>query len=220
MTEELFGTGTAPTGAVMEDAPRVVSTREFVGRQVSRIQAGYVRRPQAPWSRAALAQLRRGVGRPVGEVPEILELIVNPDGPPVWSDTPTRDEVAIHTALTLYAVHQQSQSAPMHTPRVTFGSALGALRYADGQENPGVIRRFQAMGTAGDLAELVHHARTLVTLLRSAGRPFDYGRFAEDLVFYQTPWRTDTVRLRWGRDFYRVAAPTPTTPSTSATEEP
>jgi CRISPR system Cascade subunit CasB len=215
MTDQAFG-----TGATAEVASRVVTTREFVARQVSRIQAGYVRRPQAPSSRAALAQLRRGVGREVGDVPEILELTVNPDAPPAWSDAPTRDEVAIHTAMTLYAVHQQSQSAPMHDPRVTFGTALGALRYADGQENPGVIRRFQAMGTAVDLTELVHHARTLVTLLRSGGRPFDYGRFAEDLVGYQTPWRANAVRLKWGRDFYRVAASAPTTSSTSATEEP
>jgi CRISPR system Cascade subunit CasB len=208
------------TGVTADPPPRVVTTREFVARQVSRIQAGYVRRPQAPSSRAALAQLRRGVGRAVGDVPEILELTVNSGAPPAWSDAPTRDEVAIHTAMTLYAVHQQSQSAPMHDPRVAFGTALGALRYSDGQENPGVIRRFQAMGTASDLTELVHHARTLVTLLRSGGRPFDYGRFAEDLVRYQTPWRTNAVRLKWGRDFYRVAAPAPTTSSTSATEEP
>lgn len=217
MTDQSPGTGTAPTSTTADSAPHV-ATREFVARSVARIQEGYLRRPQSSWSRASLAQLRRGVGRAVGSVPEILELTVNPDAPPAWSEAPTRDEIAIHTAMTLYAVHQQSQSMPMHVPRVSFGSALGTIRYVDGQEIAGVVRRFQAVGTATSLEELVHHARTLITLLRSANRGFDYGRFADDLVAFQDPRRADLVRLRWGRDFYRVAAPATTT-STIAAEE-
>lgn len=194
-----------------------VTTRDFVTRQVGRIQAGYTRRPQQPWARAALAQLRRGLGREVGAVPEVLELVVNPDAPVTRSEAPTSEENAIHLALTLYAVHQQSQSSPMHVPGVTFGTAVGSIRFQDGRENPGVVRRFQAMGTAVGLAEVAHHARTLVVLLRGSGRGFDYGRFAEDLAAYQLPWRADGVRLRWGRDFYRVS-PAPST-TTSATED-
>jgi len=194
-----------------------MTTRAFVARTVSRIQAGYVRRPQDPRARAALAQLRRGLGRDVGEVPEILEYTVNPDAPRPRTDEPTRDERAIHVAMTLYGLHQQSQQQPVNVPGVRFGTAVGRLRYSGGAENPGVVRRFQAFGTATDLGELVHHARTLVTLLRGAGQGFDYGAFAEDLVEYQDPRRVDRVRLRWGRDFYRVAAPDQT-PSV-ATEE-
>jgi len=213
MTDQSPGAGTR------EGMPGAfVSSREFVSRQVGRIQGGYLRRPQSAWSRASLAQLRRGVGRDVGAVPEILELTVNPDAPPAWSDAPTRDEIAVHTAMTLYAVHQQSQLLPMHASRVSFGSALGAIRYVDGKENAGVVRRFQAMGTASSLEELVHHARSLITMLRSANRGFDYGQFAEDLVMFQKPGRADRVRLKWGRDFYRAAVPPTTT--TSATEEP
>jgi CRISPR system Cascade subunit CasB len=194
-----------------------MTTRAFVARTVSRIQAGYVRRPQDPKARAALAQLRRGLGRDVGEVPEILEYTVNPDAPRPRSDEATHDERAIHVAMTLYGLHQQAQPQPMHVPHVGFGEALGRLRYAGGSENPGVVRRFQALGTATDLGELVHHARTLVTLLRGAGQGFDYGAFAEDLAEYQDPRRVDRVRLRWGRGFYRVAAPDQT-PSIASEE--
>lgn len=202
------GTGRAP-----------MTTRTFVARTVSRVQGGYVRRPQAPWARAALAQLRRGLGRQVGEVPEILEYTVNPDAPRPWSDEPTWDERAIHIAMTLYGLHQQSQAKPMHVPGLGFGVAVGALRYAGGAENPGVLRRFQALGTATDLDELVHHARSLIALLRGAERGFDYGSFAEDLAAYQDPRRVDRVRLRWGRDFYRVTAPDQTDQTRSATTE-
>lgn len=197
-----------------------MTTRAFVARTVSRVQAGYVRRPQDPRARAALAQLRRGLGRDVGEVPEILELTVNPGAPRPWGDEPTPDERAIHVAVTLYALHQQSQQKPMHVSGVGFGEALGRLRYAGGSENAGVVRRFQALGTATDLGELVHHARSLVPLLRGAGQGFDYGAFAEDLTAYQDPRRVDRVRLRWGRDFYRVAPPAENhQPSSATTEE-
>lgn len=194
-------------------------TGPFVASKIAKIQGAYTHRPQAPWARAALAQLRRGLGREVGDVPEILELTVNPDAPRPGTDEPTRDERAIHVAMTLYGLHQQSQSAPMHTPGVRFGTAVGSLRFAGGVENPGVHRRFQALGTATDLGELIHHARALVTLLRAAGRGFDYGRFAEDLADFQTPGRADRVRLRWGRDFYRVTAPEQTTSATPTEEQ-
>lgn len=195
-----------------------LGTGAFVASQVSRIQGGYTRRPQAPWARAALAQLRRGLGREPGAVPEILELTVNPDPAHPGFDEPTRDERAIHVAMTLYGLHQQSQSAGMHVPGVRFGAAVGGLRFAGGVENPGVARRFQALGTATNLEELVYHARALVTLLRSAGRGFDYGGFAEDVSSFQTPGRADRVRLRWGRDFYRVSPPEQT-PSAASNEE-
>ena len=51
--------------------------------------------------------------------------------------------------------------------------------------------------------EVVHHARGLITQLRSHGIPLDYGMFTEDLVYLQTRG-ADRVRLRWGRDFYRI----------------
>jgi CRISPR system Cascade subunit CasB len=183
------------------------STAAFVDAQVSRIQAGYLRYPPASSARADLARLRRGVGREAGTVPEIFSLTTNPDDSgSIGHDGPTADERAIHLALTLYAVHQQSQSRRMHERGRSFGSALGRIRYADGAENPGVVRRFQALGTATDLSEVAAHARALVTLLRSASQGFDYGLLARDLVRLQDPARAADVRLSWGRDFYRVRA--------------
>lgn len=206
MSEEVIDVATEAT----TPAPDVVvSTRDFVTRQVDRLQGEYLRPHPTSWSRATLAQLRRGVGKPVGELLDLLPLVVNPDAPRPRGEEPTADEIAIYTALTLYAVHQQSQRTRMHVPRASFGTALGGLRYAGGTENPGIVRRFQALGTASNLDELVYHARTLVTLLRSGDRGFDYGRFADDLVAFQDPRRRDFVRLAWGRDFYRVAAPSP-----------
>lgn len=203
----------APTG----------STRAFVESTVVRLQSGYLRDHPTSESRASLAKLRRGLGHEFGTIPEALPLTVDPAG---WNhalpDEPTADERAIHAALTLYALHQQSQSKRMHVPGVRFGQALGRVRYRDGAENPGVVRRFQALGTATSLTEVVVHARALITLLRGAGEGFDYGRFAADLVRLQDPVRAGSVRLDWGRDFYRTrppAADDSATPTDATSEE-
>jgi len=193
------------------------STWAFVDEQVSHIQRGYLRYPPASGARAALAKLRRGLGHEAGTVPEILKLTINPDAPRPHRDEPTADEHAIHAALTLYAVHQQSQNRQMHVRGRSFGSALGRIRYREGAENQGVVRRFQALGTATDLNEAVVHARALVTLLRGAGEAFDYGRFAVDLVRLQHPAHASAVRLAWGRDFYRTRPTAVDEPADSAT---
>ncbi|NTW42086.1 MAG: type I-E CRISPR-associated protein Cse2/CasB, partial [Cellulomonadaceae bacterium] len=138
---------------------------------------------------------------------------------PATDGPETPDERAIATALGLYALHQQSQSAPMHLHGVGFGEAVGRIRFRDGDEVRGVTRRFQSLGTAQTWEELVHHARGLVQLLRDRQQGFDYGRFADDLVQFQQPARQDQVRLRWGRAFYRVTAAPTTSTSTATAEE-
>ena len=204
---------TTESSAATETGPpapeaAVMSTRSFVGRQISRIQAGYTAARQTSGSRADLARLRRGLGRSVGDDFETMQYTVNETAPRPRSEAPTWDENAIHTAMTLYAVHQQSQHKPMHVTSTRFGTALGRLRFDGDAENPGVLRRFQALGTATDLTELSEHARALIGLLRSAGIGFDYGGFADDLVAFQNPRRIGNVRLAWGRDFYRVTTTT------------
>lgn len=206
--------------ASLPSAPGALSpTARFVTQQVITLQELYVSGSQpTSYSRAALAQLRRGLGKPVGAIPDLLELTLDPNatdpgtGPGgTWHDNPTPEEVAAHTALTLYALHQQSRRSRMHAPGRPFGQAIGTLRFHKGEENEGVLRRFQALGTSDDIDELTRHAHSLISLLRVAEIGLDYGLFAEDLVRFQHPRRRDAVRLRWGRDFYRVTGSTPGT---------
>jgi len=164
---------------------------------------------------AMMAHLRHAAGKPAGSVPDVwpitlaAELVRPGDG-----DEPSHPEIAVHIALTLYAVHQQSRPDRMHRRGVGFGRALRALHPADAETDP-IRRRFQAVGTADSLDELVHHARGLVQLLRAAGQPLDYGLLADQLHAWQ---RGDEVRVRlvWARDFYRTE---PSTPKTAAAAE-
>ena len=191
-----------------------------VGRRIRRLDG------DTPWSRAMLARLRRGIGKEPGDAPDILEITAG-GLPPELSrdDGPSYAERAIHTALTLYALHRQGKDESMHARAAgekdenkkkdgidgdSFGRAAGRLIKPDKSNEGAVKRRFDAVVTARDLVELSHHARGLVQLIRAAEIPitFDYARFARDLYEYCYPDARNRVRLRWGRDFYRVVGAT------------
>lgn len=180
----------------------------YVSSKIYQLQLGYLNNQSAAVGK--LAQLRRAVATEPGTQSEIWDLLF--DGMPVQlvgrGDQPSRAELSTHACITLYAVHQQSQRTPMHIAGDSLGAAVGQLArklaVGDGASNPGVIRRFQALGTATTFSETLHHARGLITQLRSAQISMDYGRLAADLYQLQDTTRSGTVRLQWGRGFYNA----------------
>ena len=82
--------------------------------------------------KAVLANLRRGVGRVPGALPELWGIFLQDLPEPLESKTgvPTPGEWAIYLALTLYALHQQGHALPnesMHREGVRFGRAVRGL---------------------------------------------------------------------------------------------
>jgi CRISPR system Cascade subunit CasB len=193
--------------------------------QLSTLQTRYLRGDST--ARADLARLRRALGKPAGSVPEVWHLTIL--SPSVHSadetEGPTVAEQAAHAALTLFALHQQSSSTPIHQRDMPFGAAAGRLRDLGGPSTAAVSRRFLATATAQSIDEVLTHVRGLVTQFKSHSIGMDYAAFADDLVQLLTPGRQDQVRLSWGRDFHRnaVAAhlkkPNRETPSVSSDTE-
>lgn len=178
------------------------------GRFVTSRIASLVPNPATPTphGRAALANLRRGIGKAPGSVPQIWALTM--DGFAAETGVRAeRQELAVHVALTQWAAHQQSKLTPMHNPERSFGEALRLLASAQKREEPHATpayRRMVALASSRSLAGITTHARGLIGQLRSAGVAFDYGRWADDLYSIQIPARMATVQRRWGRDFYRL----------------
>ena len=157
--------------------------------------------------KAMLAQLRRGVGRKPGEIPELWGAFLEglPDALCGSGGNPSRTEWAIYVALTLFAAHQQGRdpsAEPMNREGCRFGSAIAQL-ITDENERERIIRRFNIVATASEMPELAHHLRGAVQLLRGDGIPVDYAELAKDLYWYQAVDYRSNVRLRWGEDFYR-----------------
>ena len=127
--------------------------------------------------KAQLAGLRRGVGRTPGELPELWGAFLQDMPEELQSTTgnPTYAEWAIYLALTLYALHQQGQTSPMHKEGEGLGKAARLL-VPPGQD-PGessIQKRFNALATATQMPEISHHLRGMIQLLRAGGIPLDY----------------------------------------------
>jgi CRISPR system Cascade subunit CasB len=150
-----------------------------------------------------LAALRRGLGRETGTVPGMWAFYTTLTN----SGRLTQQLVAEHVALTLFGVHQQSQSKPMHVADVGLGRAVRVLHAGkDGKKGKfsqeAVNRRFTAAATATSMPELTQHLRGLVSQLNNIGEPIDYTLLFRDLVAWQAPGEIGRIRRRWGSDYF------------------
>lgn len=185
-----------------------LSPQRVIDQRIRALQHGY--QNNRAESVAALARLRRAVGKPPGTVLDILEHTVADEFTHGWHrDEPSYAEIAAHHAMTLYAVHQQSRMEGMHQAGRRLGHAVRALHHGDAiKPSDPIPSRFAMLGTSDDLSEVVHHLRGLVQLLRAAGRPLDYALLASQLITWQQRG-PDDIRRVWGRDFHLPPTPAP-----------
>ena len=162
-----------------------------------------------------LAALRKGASRDSGELPEIWEL-TSVEIPEYASDAPTREEIAVHTAMTLYAVHQQSRTERMFVPGRGLGRAARSLIGPPDEENPSARARFNALVTSTTVTELRHHLRGLISLLRARNIALDHAMLADDIIRFQQPGGAKKVRLAWARQYYSLPAESPLTADDAA----
>lgn len=171
---------------------------------------------------ATLARLRRCSPAAVGTDPLVWEVTLADLPDPltsVTSDLPTPAERALHAALVLYALHQQSGDQPVHRHGVRFGSAVGRLaraRAVDEELDTAVVGRLRHSAMATDFEGHLHHLRGLIQLMRAEtpAIALDYGLLAVDLWQLADPRQdSGTVLLRWGRDLHQ--RPKNTDPTTT-----
>ena len=56
------------------------------------------------------------------------------------------------------------------------------------------------------MAELRHHLRGFVSLLRARGFALDHAMLADDVLRFQQPGGARSVRLNWARQYYSPPA--------------
>ena len=159
-------------------------------------------------SKAQLAQLRRGVGKRPGELPELWGIFLRnmPEELMGKEGRPSYAEWAVYTALTLFALHQQGHSEPMNAEgeENRLGRAVRKLVLL-GEDEENIRRKFSIAARADDMAELSYHLKTIVKLLGNSDIRLDYGDLAKDLYWFQFDNHADRIRLKWGQDFYRFS---------------
>lgn len=186
---------------------RKTEIKNFVSRKIHILQA------EADFGsgKAMLANLRRGVGREIGELPQVLGILLQDMPENFWSEdgTATREEWVCYTVLTLYALHQQGYDTKkqwMHTEEeVSMGRALYRLKNSydnDPNAEQRIVQKLRTLASAVDRKELSYHLRGIVQLLKSNGIPMNYKNLAEDLYDMQFSDGKRRVCLKWGQDFY------------------
>ncbi|GGZ96736.1 hypothetical protein GCM10010371_65810 [Streptomyces subrutilus] len=221
-------TPTIPAPARTQAAPRQPVTkagplRHAITRHINTLQNDYL--TDRPHAVQALARLRRGVGRQATEMPDLWGLVGVEQFHAAWlaerqlpaGETQTlRAEQAAHIAVTLWAVHQQSnRTRRMH---VADGPSLGSAvrRLMAGTDADEAIRkRLVRAGAATTLDVMSQRLRDLVVLLRTAEVPLDYGLLAEQLAHWQQPGGPARIRQAWGRSFHAYRAPARPAPQDS-----
>lgn len=194
---------------------RASPLRTAVADHVRGLAIGY--QADQPQAVATLARLRRGLGRPLHTQPDVWGLIgmdsfqaaveSSPADTGYWTSPRTLDrvETALHTALPLWALHQQAhRQASMHARGWGLGRAVRALMRARTTEefDEPLRKRFVRTVSATSFEVMALRLRELVLLLRSAGIPLDYGVLADQFLQWQKPESRAEVHRFWGRDFH------------------
>ena len=201
--------------------------RETAAARVADLQARYL--GDESDAVATLARLRRCDPADVGAEPLVwaitlghlpVELTEFQSGRP---ENATPSERALHAALVLYALHQQSRDEGVHRPGIRFGFAVGQLaraRAMDEELDTATVNRMHHAALATDFEGHVHHLRGLIQLMRGEKQTvgLDYGLLTVDLWQFADPYQdTREVLTRWGRDLHarrKDSKPTTTTEET------
>ena len=154
--------------------------------------------------KAMLAQLRRGIGKRPGELPELWGMIFeNMPEKLLGKEKMSYAEWAVYTALTLYALHRQGSETEVNDKGVSLGAAAAKL-IEQPEDTQRILNRMNLVVTAVSNEDAAYHIRSLVQLFKSKGIGFDYPWLAKDLYRLNFDESADNIKLRWGREFYAI----------------
>lgn len=159
--------------------------------------------------RAALAALRRGLGKAPGDVAAMHPLVVPflPDD----AHYPRNDE-AWYLVGSLFGLHP----SPLRDERRNhnFGATLRQLRDARGDAGgPGIDRRMVAILNAHP-DDVGTHLRQAIGLLRGGDWPVDWAQLLRDILAWDHPDRP--AQRAWARTYYRGTPASATATSSAA----
>lgn len=184
---------------------RVISKENMVRNHVSRKIWGIMEGDNQYRAAELLAKLRRGAGKGVECCAEAWEITLAgvPDELVGKNGETSCAEVAIHTALTLFALHQQGNNGNnMSCTGISLGTAVKMLINTDKTNVDAVTKRFNTLVSSETFSRLAWYLRGVIQVLKADGIKLDYGELASDLYKFQLNGNKDKVKLSWGKDFY------------------
>lgn len=141
---------------------------------------------------AALATLRRGLGKRPGESPAMYQYVI-----PYCSRYSDRRQNDFFLVAALYASHRGAPGAP-DPWRNNLGASFHALARKTG--SAGVERRFLALLNA-QREDLDSHLQHAVSHMKAHGVTVDWEQLLRDLAGWS--WESRAVQRRWSQAFWR-----------------
>lgn len=138
--------------------------------------------------RAALAALRRGLGRPPGTTPEMHRYII----PRLPSKLYPRQEEAYYLIAALFGLH------PADSDSGNIGRSFAAAKDKDG--NAEAIERRFAVLLAAHPDDLPFQLRQAIQFLRSKEIPVNWSQLLRDVLSWDNPRRS--VQRSWAHGFW------------------
>lgn len=181
-------------------------TKAYVAYQVQKL----MNHRDTSGGRAMLANLRRGIGKTPGEMPELWGIFLNGLDDALYGQNgnPSPAEWAVYLSLTMFALHQQGSAEPVQQENMSLGKAAAGLidrSKNEDEERNRIMQRFGSVITASDMPELSHHLRGMIQIFKANQVRLDYVQLAGDLLDFQYQDSRRKVQLRWGEDFYNNA---------------
>lgn len=139
-------------------------------------------------NRAALAALRRGLGKPPGTAPEMFPWVV-----PWTSNIRGRDADSLFLVASLLGMHPENVEAG------NLGSTLWQIHCKLGKDDKTTERRLVVLLNA-NYADLPHRLRHAVGLAQSKSVPINYGQLLGDLRHWNDESRW--VQRQWAAEFW------------------
>ncbi len=140
--------------------------------------------------RTALAALRRGLGQPPGQAPEMFRYVT----PFIPTDAGVWQEECYFLIASLFGLHPES------TEIGNMGDHYSRLRQS--ADDAAVERRFMAL-LAAHPDDLDTYLRQAVSLLKSKDVPVNWSQLLWDVLAWNDPDRRLRVTKAWARAFWK-----------------
>ncbi|MEJ5330684.1 MAG: type I-E CRISPR-associated protein Cse2/CasB [Desulfobaccales bacterium] len=174
---------------------------------------GYLESLVKNQDRGALAQLRRGLGKPPGAAPEMHRYVV-----PFLPATPSPTlEEAYYLIAALFAFWHQGKDTVASNAPPNLGASLACMVTKDNEDS--IDRRFTAL-LKSHPRDLSHHMRQAIGFLKSKEVPVAWQQLLRDILNWEHPEgfvQRDWARAFWGRRAVWAPPALPETPEEEIT---
>ena len=182
---------------------RKTEIRDYVAKTIGRLS--YLN--AAGCASGDFAALRDGAGKTPNESTKAMLLALK-DIPEEFMDTdgvPTKEQWAIFTAITLFALHQQGHSKSVHRFGQTMGKAFRKM-YRDRtatKADEAFSVKLCALSRTRNIKLFATKLKSIINWMSETVPSIDYAALAVDIYEWQIPKARNNVFMRWATDFNR-----------------